>query len=181
MASIALVAIGSGFEEIETATIVDVLRRGGVDVRLASIEGDTALVGSRGITFVADCRWEQAIRTVDVLVLPGGMRNAEALAAHKGVRTELRHRRAHSLFTAALCAAPLALDAADVLSDSEFTCYPGLESRLSTPPTSNAPVVDAGWLVTSRGPATAMAFALHVLSRLEGKTRRDEVAHGLLC
>jgi DJ-1 family protein len=176
----ALVPIAPGFEEIETAAIVDVLRRAGVDVTLAGLGGAGPVRGSRGISFVPDAAFEAASHDVEVLVLPGGMKNAEALAADDRITALVRERVAAGRLTAAICAAPLALEAAGVLAGRQFTSYPGVEQRISAGPASSDRVVDAGVLVTSRGPGTAIAFALHLVERLVGPKIRAEVADALL-
>ncbi|MCB9685465.1 MAG: DJ-1/PfpI family protein [Alphaproteobacteria bacterium] len=174
-----LVPLAAGFEEIETATVVDVLRRGGIEVHLGGVDGPGPARGSRGIVFVPDGPLPTH-DDFDLVVLPGGMGGTEGMAACEPLLALLRARIAHDRPVAAICAAPLVLDRAGVLPEGAFTCYPGLEGRLSVGGRRDEPVVDAGIVTTSQGPGTAMAFALHLVERLAGRERRDEVARGLL-
>jgi DJ-1 family protein len=176
----ALVLLAEGFEEIETATIVDVLRRAEVDVTLAGLHGGNATRGSRGMVFVPDTSLDEADRDVDLLVLPGGAQGAENLAADARVRAFLRERVDAGQPVAAICAAPLALDQAGVLREGAFTCYPGWESRLETKGRRHETVVESDVVVTSQGPGTAMDFALALVARLCGRAKSLEVARGLL-
>lgn len=175
-----LVPIADGFEEIETSSIVDILRRGGVEVVLAGLTGPDPVRGSRGITFVPDAAFDPADHDFDLVVLPGGADNADALAHHDRLTDLLRKRVAAEQPVAAICAAPKALDSSGVLPEGQFTCYPGLESSLKVGGRRDEAVVDHAGVITSQGPGTAMAFALHLLERLEGAEVRGSVADGLL-
>lgn len=175
-----LVPVAPGFEEIETASIVDILRRAGVRVTLAGVDGHGPVVGSREIAFVPDASLENVAKASDALVLPGGLRNAERLAADPRILRMIRERVEAGRLTAAICAAPLALDAAGVLQNIRFTCHPSVKSRLAVGTLVDDPVVDSGVIVTSRGPGTAMAFALHLVERLKGTDKRREVADALV-
>lgn len=175
-----LVPIAEGFEEIETATIVDVLRRAGVDVVLASVDESGPIRGSRGMVVCADVGLAHVHGTWDLVVLPGGMKNAERLAASDAIRSLLAARFERQLPIAAICAAPLALDAAGVLTEGQFTCYPGVEARIAARGRRDERIVDTGDVITSQGPGTAMPFALHLVERLCGREARDRVAGQLL-
>jgi protein DJ-1 len=176
----ALVVLSEGFEEIETSSIVDVLRRGGVEVTVAGLAGPSPISGSRGLKILPDAAFEAVIGPWDVIVLPGGMKNAEALAAHSDLHHVLRAQVQRGFPVAAICAAPLALDAAGVLPEGAFTCYPGIEQRLKASGRQDRAVVDAGTVITSQGPATSIAFALHLLQRVIGPDVEQKVARGLL-
>lgn len=178
--SSAIVLLAAGFEEIETATIVDVLRRGDVDVTLVGIDGMGAVEGSRGMVFTPDAGLDDAPAPVDAVVLPGGARGAENLAESAKVRTLLREQADAGRIVAAICAAPYVLDQAGVLPDDGFTCYPGWETRLDTGGRQHDLVVESGNVVTSQGPGTAMDFAIALVARLCGRARALEVARELL-
>jgi len=175
-----LVPLATGFEEIETATIVDVLRRAGVRVFLAGLDGPDPVKGSRGMWFVPDGAFDPADRAFDLVVLPGGMGATELMAKDDRLIGLLRERVALAQPVAALCAAPMVLDAAGVLPEGAFTCYPGIEGRLDTEGRRSEVVVDSGGVVTSQGPATAMNFALYLVARLEGPECMAQVAEALL-
>jgi protein DJ-1 len=175
-----MVILAPGFEEIEATTVIDVLRRAKVEVEVAGLEGEGPCRGSRGMTVVPDRGFEDDGDDFDLVVLPGGMGGAEAMAAHDGVLDLLRRRHHADRPVAAICAAPLVLDRAGVLPPGRFTCYPTVAGRLKTSGRREERVVDAGAVITSQGPATAMDFALHLVARLRGEAVRRQVAEGLL-
>lgn len=164
----ALVLLADGFEEIECATVVDVLRRGEVEVLLAGIDGNREYRGSRGMLFVPDIAFDQAQGEWDAVVLPGGRGGAERLRDHEGVQELLVAQRARGGVLAAICAAPLALDAAGVLPENGYTCYPGLEDELGTSGWQGREVVEAHDVITSQAAGTAMHWALYLLRELQG-------------
>jgi len=183
----ALVFLADGSEEIEAVTIIDVLRRGGVEVVAASATGKAEVLCSRGVRLVADAVLPEdegeALRfaeSFDAVALPGGMGGTEAFAADARVLAVLRAAAARGAVVAAVCAAPMALDAAGVLAGRRFCCYPGIEKGLSGAGTfvPGAETVADGNLVTGTGPGTAAAFALAVLRALGGPA--DDVARGML-
>lgn len=175
-----LVVLAPGFEEIETSTIVDVLRRAGQEVVLAGLQGTEPCRGSRGIVFVPDAALSDLDDGFDWLVLPGGLPGTEAMAADEALLQRIRRRAEEGRPVAAICAAPLVLDRAGVLPRAGFTCYPTLADRIRTPGRLDDRVVDAGGVVSSQGPATAMEFALYLVERIAGPERRAEIAKGLL-
>ncbi len=176
-----LVPFAAGFEEIETATIVDVLRRAGVEVVLAGIDGAAPVVGSRMISFVPDAAFaDVSDEEWDLVVLPGGLKNAEQLATHEPLLDLLRGRVYAGARVAAICAGPLALDAAGVLPSGGWTCFPALQGRMKAAGWQDEPVVEHAGITTSQGPATAMRFALHLVGKLVTTDKAGEVARALL-
>lgn len=176
----ALVLLAEGFEEIETAAIVDVLRRAEVEVVLVGLEGDHPVTGSREMVFVPDVGFDDSHRNVDAVVLPGGSQGAERLAGDARVRALLRDQTDSGRLVAAICAAPIALDEAGVLPENGFTCYPGVEARIRTQGRQHAKVVESGSIITSQGPGTALDFALTLVAHLCGRARAVEVGRDLL-
>ena len=183
----ALVPLADGCEETEAVTIVDVLRRGGIEVRTAALAGDGAVRGAHGIRIVADGvladgaeEAAAAAADLDAIVLPGGMGGTLALKGDPRVLAILRALDARGALVAAVCAAPMVLDAAGLLAGRRFCCYPGIESRLSGAGTfvPGVPALADGNLVTGTGPGTAARFAVEVLRALGGPA--DDVAAGLL-
>jgi len=182
----ALVLLAPGCEDIEAVTILDVLHRGGVGVFGAA-------VGSRE---VVECAHNTRIKPqyafarkgekwrwcyhYDAIVLPGGMGGTLALRDDPDVLAELREANERGAIVAAVCAAPMVLDAAGLLADRRFCCYPGIEKKLSGAGTyvPGVPVVRDGNLITGTGPGTAALFALEVLCALGGPA--DAVAEGML-
>lgn len=183
----ALVLLEDGCEELEAVSIIDALRRGGVEVVAASATGRAEIVCSRGVRLVADAALPpdegEAVRFAekfDAVALPGGMGGTKALAADARVLAVLRDAASRGAVVAAVCAAPMALDAAGVLAGRRFCCYPGIEKGLSGAGSfvPDAKTVTDGRLVTGTGPGTAAAFALAVLRALGGPA--DDVARGML-
>lgn len=176
----ALVPLAEGFEEIETACIVDVLRRAGVHVVVAGITGAGPYAGSRGLAFVAEAGLESLETPFELIVVPGGAKGVENLLKSEALQAGLRAQAEAHRLVAAICAGPRVLDAAGVLSPGQYTCYPGVQQVLKTPGRRNEVVVDAGVVITSQGPGTALTFALHLVGRLMGPEVRVQVARGLL-
>ena len=180
MTQSALVLFAPGFEEIETVTVVDVLRRAGIDVTLAGTEAG-ALEGSHGIRVtadrvVADC----SAGDYDAVVLPGGMPNSQTLADHSECQRLVREASAANKVVGAICAAPIALAAAGVSQGRTVTSHPSVEGRLAESTYRTDRVVRDGKLVTSRGPGTALEFALALVSELAGADKAAAVAAPML-
>jgi 4-methyl-5(b-hydroxyethyl)-thiazole monophosphate biosynthesis len=166
-----LVPLAEGFEEIEAVTIVDLLRRAGIEVRTASLAG-SSVTGSHGITVAADMPLDAAVvADYDMIVLPGGMPGSDHLKKDARVVELLQRFAAEGRYTAAICAAPGVLAHAGLLDGRHATSFPGFLREDSAPGLrlSDAPVVIDGRLVTSRGPGTAIEFSLALIELLVGK------------
>ncbi len=173
----ALVPLAEGFEELEAVTIVDVLRRGGVDVTLAALEKSPVL-GSHGIAVAADALLDAVDPgALDAVVLPGGPA-AKRLRDDRRVQAILRDAARDGKLVAAVCAAPIALEAAGVLAGKRATVYPGNELP-SAHLTEERVVVD-GNVITSRGPGTALEFSLALVERLVSAEKAQAVATAML-
>lgn len=176
MASV-LVPLAHGCEELEAVTIIDLLVRAGIEVVSAGLEPGP-VKASRGVTLVPDITLDQALgRDWDMVVLPGGLPGADHLERDPRVRDLLRRTAQQGRYTAAICAAPKVLASAGLLDGKRATGYPGAIETLGLPGLrySEEPVVQDGMVVTSRGPGTAMDFALHLIEVLAGRAKRDEV------
>jgi protein deglycase len=172
-----LVPLADGFEEIEAVTIIDLLRRAGVEVVTAALSPG-AVRGSHGITLEPDMDLDAALeQQFDMVALPGGMPGAANLAADARVLAVLRLLADSGRFTAAICAAPGVLAKAGLLAGKRATSFPGFLGEENAPGTYvlEDPVVEDGKVITSRGPGTAMDFALALVQRLEGAAARQEV------
>lgn len=171
-----LIPLAPGCEELEAVTVVDILRRADIEVTTAGLTPGP-VCASRGTIFLPDTIMEDALDyDYDMVVLPGGMPGSENLKNDGRVIALLKKMAADGKYIAAICAAPMALHAAGLLEHKRVTSFPGVLDRL--PGThqylSDAVVVD-GNIVTSRGPGTAMDFALMLVELLLGKTQRDAV------
>ncbi|NLB68242.1 MAG: DJ-1/PfpI family protein [Lentisphaerae bacterium] len=179
----AVVVLANGFEEIEALSIVDVLRRGEVEVSVLALDtSQTEVVGAHEIRVIADGVWnDDVINSADAIVLPGGLGCMQALRADAKVLDAIRKFNAEGKYVAAICASPAVLQEAGVLGGRKAVCYPGMEDHIKDAEyCEEASVVRDGNIVTGSGPATAMEFALEVLETLHGKQVRDGVAGGLL-
>jgi 4-methyl-5(b-hydroxyethyl)-thiazole monophosphate biosynthesis len=172
-----LVPLARGFEEIEAITVIDLLRRAGIEVHTASLDGPQ-VTGSHGITVTADIALDAA-RADDygMIVLPGGMPGADHLKRDARVISLLRRFAADGRYTAAICAAPGVLAHAGLLEGRAATSFPGFLSEESAPGIrlrTDSVVID-GTVATSRGPGTAMEFGLALIELLEGPAAREQV------
>ena len=175
-----LVALAPGFEEIETITVVDILRRAGAKVFLAgTVEG--AIEGSRGVRIIADMALESAVsQNWDLLVLPGGQPGTDNLKKHSVVVELIQKLHEEHKLIAAICAAPLVLQSAGILKDNTITSHPSVEEKLNAINYSQERVVVDGNIITSRSPGTAMEFAMKLVELLFGKERMEVVNKGVL-
>lgn len=176
----ALVVVAHGSESLETITVVNVLRRGGIETTLASIE-DTMLVdGTRGVTLVADEKLDAVgDRAFDLVVLPGGEVGAKALGAHAGLAALLHRQRFEHRYIGAICAAPaFTLTPQGLLDGKQATGYPAYRDALLH--YVDLPVVVDGHTVTGQGPASALPFGLMLVEKLAGEPARRRVAEEML-
>jgi len=177
-----LVPLAEGFEEIEAITVVDLLRRAGIEVHTASL-AERAVTGSHGITVTADLPLDQVRATdYDMIALPGGMPGADHLKQDPRVISLLQQFAHSGRYTAAICAAPGVLAHAGLLEGRAATSYPGFLRADSAPGIrlrEEAVVVD-GKVATSRGPGTAMEFGLKLIELLAGPEARRRVQERLL-
>ena len=175
-----LVPLANGFEEIEAITIIDVLRRGGIEVTTASINSDEQVHGANGVTVLANTLIEYVTSDeFDMIVLPGGIPGAEHLRDDSRVQKLIKEFDKKDKKVGAICAAPIALYSAGVLKD-EFTCYPGYEQVIKESSFVDNKVVESQNILTSRGPGTAMCFGLEIVKRLVGEETYEQLKAGLL-
>ena len=162
-----LVILADGFEEIEAFTVIDVLRRGGVDVVTAGIVS-SVVEGAHKIKTIADKRLHD-INTAHfkALILPGGDPGYKNLMNSQSVINLVKEFNEKKKYIAAICAAPLVLAKAGVLEDKIATVYPGFESMLPRP--RDAKVIVDHNIITAKSPATAMLFALKLLEIFTNK------------
>ena len=177
----AAVLLAPGFEEIEATTPIDVLRRAGLEVVVAGLEGPV-VVGAHGLGLAVDQTLDQLSGDLDAVVLPGGLPGAKNLAASLEVSALIQRVHRSGGLVAAICAAPaLVLAPSGILEGKRATCYPGFEERFpSAAQHQEARVVVDGRLITSRGPGTALEFSLALVSELVSPERARELAQGML-
>lgn len=170
-----LVPLAEGFEELEAVTIIDMLRRAGVEVVVAALAGNPVR-GSHGIALSADAALDDvAGQEFDLVALPGGMPGASTLRDDPRIGAIVRRLHGRGSRIAAICAAPMALEAAGVLKGRRATCFPGVLDAAAGITLVDEPVVVDGRVITSRGPGTALDFALELVSQLQGPAARQRI------
>lgn len=175
-----LVPLADGCEELEAVTIIDLLRRAGVEVTTAGLKPGI-VKASRGVQLVPDTTLDAALEAdYDMVVLPGGMPGARHLKEDARVLALLKEMAAAGKYTAAICAAPMVLAEAGVLAGRQATSYPGSLDGAAGVTLRTEAVVQDGTVLTSRGPGTAMDFALALVEVLAGSEKRQQVEAALV-
>ncbi len=175
-----LVPVARGSEELETVAIVDVLRRAGAQVIVASVD-EMDIVMSKGICMKADALLTECTdREYDLIVLPGGMPGSEHLRDSKELYALLKRQGEADRLFAAICAAPaVVLEHHGFLAGRRVTCHPNFSHLIRSGEKVEGPVVRSGNCVTGRGAGTAVPFALTLVELLCGIEKREEVARGM--
>jgi len=177
-----LIPLAQGCEELEAVTVIDLLRRAGVEVVTAGL-AEGLVKCSRGVVLMPDALLDDVLNdSFDMLVLPGGLPGADHLDADPRIRQLLRNMAEQGRYTAAICAAPKVLGSAGLLDGRTATSYPGVLEAGNFDQTvlSDQAVVKDGNVITSRGPGTAMDFALELIETLCGAEQRKAVEDPLV-
>jgi 4-methyl-5(b-hydroxyethyl)-thiazole monophosphate biosynthesis len=175
-----LVPLAQGCEEIEAVTVIDILRRAGITVLSAGLDTQP-IRASRGTVLTPDTTLDAALeQSYDMLVLPGGQPGSNNLKADARILTLLHSMSRQDKYIAAICAAPSVLATAGLLDGKHATSFPGALDAFPKVLQEAEAVVEDGKIITSRGPGTAMEFALILVERLAGTVKRQEVEAGLV-
>lgn len=175
-----LVALAPGFEEIETITVVDILRRAGARVVLAATEKGL-IEGSRGVSVLPNTLIDQIDdKDFDLLVLPGGQPGTTNLQNNEKVKAIIQNMYQSRKQIAAICAAPTILHSTGILKNTVVTSHPSVKDQLKNINYSEEHVVIDGNIVTSRSPGTALEFSLKLVEILFGRDRMDIVNQGVM-
>ena len=173
-----MLPLAEGFEEIEALTVVDVLRRAGINVDTVGVMG-SMVTGSHGVRVMTDKKiLEINADEYDGIVLPGGNPGYLNLGRSSKIIEILKKFDAEGKLIAAICAAPSVLAKAGVLEGKKATIYPGMEKELPYP--RGERVVIDGKVITSQAPGTAMEFALAIVEFLAGKDRAFQMKRQLV-
>ena len=174
-----LVPLAPGCEEIEAVTIIDILRRAGIEVVSAGLDAHPVRA-SRGVMLLPDTTLDAALgHDYDMIVLPGGQPGTNNLKADARILELVKRMMQQGKYVAAICAAPAVLATAGLLDGKRATSFPGALNAFPQVQQQHAAVVEDGRLITSRGPGTAMDFALVLVEQLAGRAKRMEVEAGL--
>jgi len=181
MASV-LVPLAQSCEELEAVTIIDLLRRAGINVTTAGLDNQPVRA-SRGVVLIPDTTLDEALTNeYDMVVLPGGLPGADYLNEDARIQSLLKKMNENEKPIAAICAAPKVFANAGLLDGKRATAYPGTLEKLNLNgiDISADVIIEDSNIITSRGPGTAMDFALHLIEKLVGKDKRNEVEAGLV-
>ena len=175
----ALVIFSDGVEEVEAISVIDLLRRAGIEVTTSSISGDK-VTGSHNITIFADTQIDEiADLEFDIIILPGGPGTKNLRESEKVIDIVQRHH-ANGKYIAAICAAPTVLNKAGILSGKSVTSYPAEEKTFTDSSYFYKNVVVDNNIITSRAAGTALDFSIKLIEILAGKKKADEVAEKIL-
>ena len=175
-----LLILADGFEEIEAVSLIDIMRRGGIEVTTAHLN-KALVLGANDITIMADISIDDISQNeFDMVVLPGGWGGTNILAEDSRVQNILKDFKNSNRYIGAMCAAPYALHTAGVLNHN-YTCYPSVEEKIRLDGYSaDKKVVIDNMVITSRGPATAICFGLEIVKILIGEENYKAVKEGTL-
>lgn len=176
MAKKVLIILADGFEEMEALTPIDILRRAGVDITIAGLD-KKEITSTHEVKVIADVELKDAGRDYDIVILPGGLPGADNLHESSLVNGILKEFQAKDKWIAAICASPsFVLQPAGIVKGKSATCYPGAEGKFSDDVNFKEDIVVVdGKVITSRGPATALAFSLEIVKQLLGTAQAEEL------
>jgi 4-methyl-5(b-hydroxyethyl)-thiazole monophosphate biosynthesis len=177
----AAIFLATGFEEIEAISIIDVLRRGEVDIDIVSVSGNKSVQGSHGITVKGDkLFFDIDFSEYELLILPGGMPGTINLAKHEGLCELLERFHKEGKYIAAICAAPTVLGKLNILEGIKATCYPGFEQELIGAIVLKEDVISDKNIITGKGAGVAINFALEILKMYKNTEYIIELGKSLI-
>jgi len=177
-----IVFLAEGFEEVEALTVVDYLRRKDITVDMISITEEKKVKGSHDIIVAAD-KVLSELKEVDSYegaVIPGGLPGATNLRDNETVIHTMKTLNKKDKLVAAICAGPIVLERAEVIEGRRITSYPGFEEELKGGIYVEENVVRDGNMITARGPALAVDFAIEIVDYLLGEEKAKELKAGIL-
>ncbi len=177
----AAVFFGTGYEEIEALTVVDILRRAGVETVMVSVMKEKSVAGSHDIRVETDALIGEIDFTgLDVIVLPGGMPGTKNLEACEALMAQVDIFAAQGKIVAAICAAPSILGHRGILKGKKACSFPSFESHLEGAEVLQQPAVMDGNLITGRGMGAAIPFGLKILEKLQGEEAARKMAEAII-
>lgn len=176
-----LIHLAEGFEEIEAVTIIDVLRRAGLNVVTVSVTGNLMVKGAHQIELKADRLFEDVDYSLGMMiVLPGGMPGAKNLGEHKELGRQITEYHDNNKYLAAICAAPLVFGNLGILKGKSAVCYPGFESQLIGAKVGMLPYIVDQKVITGRGIGAALQFSLEIVKILIGEEQSVQLKNDML-
>ncbi len=173
--------LADGFEEIEALTVVDLLRRAGIEITTASIMGRKDVTGSHSIKVEADALLEDIdFGSLDMIILPGGQPGTRNLDACDPLKTRIKEFADSGKMLAAICAAPTVFGGMGLLNGKKACCYPSCEVGLTGADVQTSEVTKDGSFITSRGMGTAIPFGLAIIEHFQGKDAADDMAQKIV-
>ncbi len=173
--------LAEGFEEIESLTVVDILRRANLEIETVSISNNNIVKGAHNIEIKVDKIFNEIdANNIQMAILPGGMPGATNLYNHSGLKQLLLKLNDSNTLIAAICAAPFVLGQFGILKGKKATCYPGFEDKLIDAKIVNENVVADKNVITSKGPGTAIEFALKIVETLKDKKQVETLKSSML-
>lgn len=176
----ARILFATGYEEVEALTVVDILRRAGMECLMVASDDADTVTGAHGICVGMDEKISDISDNSDIVILPGGIPGVPNLKANPKVEALVKKQNDRGAYVAAICAGPTALGAFGVLADKTATCYPGCEGQLMAKDHRTDSVVVDGNVITSRGVGTAIDFGLKIVEVMIGKAVADELAEKIV-
>ena len=175
------VFFGTGFEEIEALTVVDILRRQGIETKMVSVMGEKTVMGSHQIPVLTDCLIEDVdFGQEDVIVLPGGLGGTKNLEACETLMEQVDAFAASGKTVCAICAAPSILGHRGLLKGKKAIAYPGFEEQLEGAEIVSEPAVRDGNIITGRGMGCSIPFALEIITYLVDQEAADAMAEKIV-
>lgn len=179
----AALVLANGCEELEGITVVDVLRRVGVNCQMIGL-ASLQVNGAHDITLNCQAMADKSLLDYDMVVFTGGMDNAYALRDDADLAQIMQDRFKAGKWNAAMCAAPIAFARYGILNGCKYTVYPGMnvdiEAEVENGTFENEMTVvdESHKIITSQGPATALSYA-YALGTALGKDMSD-IKKGML-
>lgn len=172
--------LANGTEEVEALITVDILRRGGVDVKMVSTTGSEHIESSHGIVIKCDQMIEDSdFSDADMLLLPGGQPGTTNLLNHKGVRKAISAHYAAGKKIGAICAAPMILGDLGILKGKKATCFPGCENGMIGAEYTRELYTIDGNIITGEGPAATFPYAYAILEMFVDKQVVENIKEGM--
>lgn len=171
----------NGFEEVEGLTVVDIVRRAGIEIDMVSVTGEICVEGAHKIKIMADKLFEDMdFNEYDMAVIPGGIPGTPNLQAHEGVISTLKEFYNENKYIGAICAAPSILGGLGFLDGKNATCYPGYENKLGTAHVKDVKAVKSDNIITGQALGGAIEFALKIVEALDGADKANKVKNAIV-